>query len=102
MVLRLFMENFNRIAAYRLAFGWTGLSFLFYFLSQPNFLFLCLGLGFFCLLAGIFFPHPFQEGYNRFRSVAVGIVSFVVSVFLLIGYLLFWRPFLLLKGKREE
>ncbi|EQA46930.1 hypothetical protein LEP1GSC050_1069 [Leptospira broomii serovar Hurstbridge str. 5399] len=102
MVFRLFVENFTRSSAYRTAFGLTGLSFLFYYLGLPWLLFICLGLGLLCLLAGIFFPIAFDEIYRTSQSILLGSLSFFVSLLILIGYVFFWKPILFLLGKREE
>ncbi len=93
MVFRLFMDQFARWNAYRLAFGLSLLSYLFYFLALPWLLFAFLFLGFFCLIGGIFFPMEFDQLFRNLQSIVLGIFSFIISFFILLGYILFWKPF---------
>ncbi|TGK00670.1 hypothetical protein EHO59_12030 [Leptospira semungkisensis] len=102
MVFRLFMDQFVRWSAYKLAFGFAGLSYIFYFLSQPWIQFASIFAGFLCLLGGLFFPLQFDRWYRNTQSLLLGIVSFFVSCLILLGYLLVWRPFSFLLPSKEK
>ncbi|PJZ76158.1 hypothetical protein [Leptospira neocaledonica] len=102
MVFGLMMDHPARWNAYRLAFGFTILSYLFYFLSLPFVLFALLGAGLFCLIGGLFFPHIFDHLYRTFQFLVLGILSFLVSFLILIGYLIFWRPLQFVFGSKNQ
>ncbi|PJZ66395.1 hypothetical protein CH371_08995 [Leptospira wolffii] len=102
MVFRLFMDQFASWNAYRLAFGFAAFSYLFYFLALPWALFAFLLLGFLCLLGGIFFPMEFDRAFRSGQSFLLGILSFIVSLFILLGYILVWKPISLLFPQGTE
>ncbi|MGJ4746499.1 hypothetical protein ACQV5M_09095 [Leptospira sp. SA-E8] len=102
MVFGLMMDHPARWNAYKLAFGFTILSYLFYFLSLPFVLFALLAVGLFCLIGGLFFPHTFDHLYRTFQFLILGILSFLVSLLILIGYLIFWRPFQFILGSKNQ
>ncbi|WP_367897489.1 hypothetical protein AB3N61_09950 [Leptospira sp. WS58.C1] len=102
MVFGLMMDHPARWNAYRLAFGFTILSYLFYFLSLPFVLFALLAAGLFCLIGGLFFPHTFDHLFRTCQSLILGTLSLFLSILILIGYLIFWRPFLFVFGSKDR
>ncbi|PKA15418.1 hypothetical protein [Leptospira haakeii] len=102
MVFGLMIDHPARWNAYKLAFGFTALSYLFYFLSLPFVLFALLAAGLLCLAGGLFFPHTFDHLYRTFQFLVLGILSFLVSLFILIGYLIFWRPLQFILGSKNQ
>ncbi|MEI1279213.1 hypothetical protein V6Z05_12875 [Leptospira venezuelensis] len=102
MVFGLMMDHPARWNAYKLAFGFTILSYLFYFLSLPFVLFALLAAGLLCLIGGLFFPQTFDQLYRTFQFLVLGILSFLGSLVILIGYLIFWRPLQFVLGTKNQ
>ncbi|TGM94588.1 hypothetical protein [Leptospira licerasiae] len=102
MVFGLMIDHPARWNAYRLAFGFTALSYLFYFLSLPFVLFALLAAGLFCLIGGLFIPHTFDQLYRGIQFLVLGILSFFASLVILIGYIIFWRPFQFVFGSKNQ
>ncbi|TGL58512.1 hypothetical protein [Leptospira sarikeiensis] len=102
MVFGLMMDHPARLNAYKLAFGLTAISYLFYFLSLPLVLFALLFIGLICLVGGIFFPQTFDLWYRNLQFVVLGILAFLGSTLILIAYLILWRPFQILFGSKAK